>query len=93
MSRATESQLDKLHAQIAAVLVNELDRATYRATQAPDDPASAVSPQLISQALKFLSQAGVTAPASAPRTVDLVEQLKECGIDLDDEKLGANRPN
>lgn len=91
MSRATEAELDKMHAQVAVLLANELDRAAYRATLNPADPAQAVSPQLISQALKFLSNAGVTAPATAKRAENLASKLAD--LDLDLESVTGIQPN
>lgn len=93
MTRATESDLDRLHNQVANLIANELDRAASRAALAPDDPAKAVSPQLISQALKLLSNAGVTAPLTAQRHEDVASKLADLGVDLDAEALGSNRPN
>lgn len=91
MSRATESELDKLHAQVAVLIANELDRAAYRATMAPGDASQAVSPQLLSQALKFLSQAGVTAPATSKRAENLAAKLAD--LDLDLESVAGVQPN
>ena len=53
--RASEKKLDELHALIAMLLSNELDRAMNRAEMKPDDPAYAISPQLIDKAMKFLA--------------------------------------
>lgn len=85
MSRASEKALDDLHAAVASLLKNELQRAANRAETKPDDPSHAISPQLLSQAIKWLKDNGVSAPAGAMRTEDLAAQLAD--LDLDDEIL------
>lgn len=52
--RASEKELDQLHAVVAMLLSNELSRACIRAEENPSDPGKAISPQLIAQAIKFL---------------------------------------
>jgi len=86
-TRASEGSLDGLHKLIAMLLSNELDRASNRAEMHPDDPAFAISPQLLSQALKFLKDNNISAPASSPRGEDLLGKL--AALDLDDEVLSG----
>ena len=89
--RASEGELDTLHRLVALLISNELDRANIRANQNPDDPAKAISPQLISQALKFLKDNGVSAPAGSKVVEDLAAQLTD--LDLDAEILSGMTPN
>lgn len=89
--RASEGELDTLHRLVATLISNELDRANIRANQNPDDPAKAISPQLISQALKFLKDNGVSAPAGSKVVENLAAQLAD--IDLDAEMLSGMTPN
>lgn len=88
--RASEGQLDTMHRLVAMLLSNELDRANIRAEMNPNDPSFAISPQLISQALKFLKDNGVSAPAGAKAVEDLKAQLLD--LDLDDEILSGMTP-
>nr|WP_315025125.1 hypothetical protein [Brevundimonas diminuta] len=88
--RASEKALDQLHATVALLLSNELDRATWRAEASPNDPSAAISPQLISQAIKFLKDNGVAASATSPRFDDLTAKLAD--IDLEDEVLSGMTP-
>ncbi len=90
MSRASEKAMDQLHAAVALLLSNELDRAAFRAEAKPDDPGAAISPQLLSQAIKFLKDNGVSAPTGSSRTADLQSKLMD--LDLDDEILANLTP-
>lgn len=81
MTRASESALDALHGQVATILSEELDRALTRAQAEPENENKAVSSALLSQALKFLSAAGVTAPAASPRRDSVAARLKDLGVD------------
>ncbi|WP_292046146.1 MULTISPECIES: hypothetical protein [unclassified Brevundimonas] len=85
--RASEKKLDELHATVAMLLTNELSRACIRAEENPSDPNKAISPQLISQAIKFLKDNGVAASATSPRLDDLTAKLAD--LDLDDEVLSG----
>lgn len=85
--RASEKKLDELHATVAMLLTNELSRACIRAEENPSDPNKAISPQLISQAIKFLKDNGVAASATSPRLDDLTAKLAD--LDLDDEALSG----
>lgn len=77
MARASESALDALHAAVATVLKNGLAR---------ESP----SPQLIAQAIKFLKDNGVDAPAKSARISELADALR----DLDLDQLAVEqRPN
>ncbi|WP_292047003.1 MULTISPECIES: hypothetical protein [unclassified Brevundimonas] len=89
--RASEGELDTMHRLVALLISNELDRACRRAERSPDDPTKAVSPQLISQALKFLKDNGVSAPAGSKVVENLADQLAD--IDLDAEILSGMTPN
>lgn len=88
--RASEKKLDELHATVAMLLTNELSRACIRAEENPSDPNKAISPQLISQAIKFLKDNGVAASATSPRLDDLTAKLAD--LDLDDEVLSGMTP-
>jgi hypothetical protein len=90
MSRASEKAMDQLHAAVALLLSNELDRASNRAESKPDDPGAAISPQLLSQAIKFLKDNGVSAPGGSSRVADLETKLMD--LDLDDEILNNLTP-
>ena len=90
-TRATEGELDTMHRLVALLLSNELDRANLRAEMNPNDPSFAISPQLISQALKFLKDNGVSAPAGSKVVEDLAAQLTD--LDLDAEILSGMTPN
>lgn len=67
--RATEAALDALHAKVADVLTKALDG---------DD----ISPQMIAQALKYLRDNGIDAPATSERFDGLMKALED--LDLDD---------
>ena len=88
--RASDKALDRLHAAVAMLLSNELDRASIRAETDPDDPAAAISPQLLSQAIKFLKDNGIAASANSPRFADLTAKLAD--IDLEEESLSGMTP-
>lgn len=88
--RASEKAMDELHATVALLLNNELSRACIRAETKPDDPSAAISPQLLSQAIKFLKDNGVSAPVGSSRTADLQSKLMD--LDLDDEILNNLTP-
>lgn len=87
MSRASESALDRLHGQVADILSEELERALDRSRAEPENENKAVSSALLSQALKFLSAAGVTAPATSSRRESVASRLKEIGVDPDAEVI------
>lgn len=78
MSRASEKELDGLHALVAEVLTN--------AMQGKDE--NAPNPQMIAQAIKFLATNGVNAPATSKRLTDLAAALQD--LDLDEVEV---RPN
>lgn len=88
--RASEKKLDELHATVAMLLTNELSRACIRAEENPSDPNKAISPQLISQAIKFLKDNGIAASATSPRFADLTAKLAD--IDLEEESLSGMTP-
>ncbi len=72
------------------LLTNELSRACIRAEENPSDPNKAISPQLISQAIKFLKDNGIAASATSPRFADLTAKLAD--IDLEEESLSGMTP-
>ena len=67
-TRATSAALDALHAKVADVLVKGL---------AGDE----VSPQMIAQAIKFLKENGIDAPATSQRMQDLGAALDDLDMD------------
>lgn len=69
MSRATENALDALHAKVAEVLTDAL-KDKEKAT-----------PAMISQALKFLKDNHVDAPAKSKRLQDLTSALDDLDTD------------
>ncbi|WP_145960511.1 hypothetical protein [Novosphingobium meiothermophilum] len=71
MSRAKESALDALHAKVADVLTTALSGSGE----------TAPSPQMISQAIKFLKDNGVDAPAKSRRVSNLAAALEELDLD------------
>lgn len=73
MSRASSDALDALHALVADTLTGEIKKA-----RGSED---GISPQLISQALKFLKDNGVDAPASSPRFDSLAAELQDLDLD------------
>ncbi|WP_406853349.1 hypothetical protein WEU32_06850 [Brevundimonas sp. BH3] len=93
MSRASESELDKLHGLLATGISAELARAIERAEANPDDPDKAISAALLNQVTNFLKLTGVTAPASSKRVKDVEDQLAELGVDVDNVvAMRSNRP-
>lgn len=68
MSRASEKILDGLHEAVASVLTAALKK---------DD----VSPQMIAQAIKFLSTNGINTPAKSKRMTDLQAALEDLDVD------------
>lgn len=92
--RASEDTLSKLHGMTAEAIIDELARAQARAAMYPDDPACAVSPQLLDKAMKLLSITGITAPLAVKQAEDVkskVAALYEQDVDLDAEALSGNR--
>ena len=94
MSRASEAAFDALHGLLAEALTAPLKeyleaRAAHLAD--PSKPAPpAPSPQLLSQAIKFLKDNGIDTPAKhGGRLGNLAETLGQ--LDLDEE--AAARPN
>lgn len=83
MSRASDKAMDALHAAVAAVLASELKKA--------ENPDFELSPQMLSQAIKFLKDNGVSAPTGSKVVEDLAAQLTD--LDLDAEILSGMTPN
>lgn len=81
MSRASESALDALHAAVAQVLTDAL--------QGTEEDAP--SPQMIAQAIKFLKDNGVDAPAKSARLSGLAAALADLSVDEVD--VVAHRAN
>lgn len=84
MSRASNQALDALHALIADVLMSQLQ------AKGEDGKSVPPSPQLLAQAIKFLKDNGVDAPARSERISNLEDALKGFDLDLDEV---AVRPN
>lgn len=82
-SRALESALDALHADLADTLAEALRMAKEK--------GEAPSPQLLAQVIKFLKDNGVDAPAKSERISSLGSQLRD--IDLDEAVSLGSRPN
>jgi hypothetical protein len=81
MSRATEGALDGLHAAVATVLTEALKG---KGENAP-------SPQMLAQAIKFLKDNGIDAPAKSERLTGLAAALRD--IDLEEVANEGLRPN
>lgn len=78
MGRATEEDLDKLHALVVEKITAALQG---------DDP----SPQMIAQAIKMLKENGIDAPAASQRLTGLAEALKDLDLEeLADERAQLN---
>lgn len=75
MTRATSEQADALHALVATSLTAEIER--YRAAGEPLPPA------LLAQAIKFLKDNEVTAPASTSKRLDRLANALPSMDDLD----------
>lgn len=98
MSRASEDLLDLIHLLAATALKDELERAAVAAAQPktiivdggekPNPAYSAVNPQLIDKALKFLKDNGVDAPAKSDRVSSIAQQLQD--LDLGDPAIIPN---
>lgn len=84
--RASESQLDLLHGLLAGALKDEL----MRAIEARDEDGNRlpINPQLLDKVMKFLTQNGVDAPASAPRVDALANTLSLLDVDMEAHALG-----
>lgn len=82
-TRATSDTLDQLHLLTADALERELKRALKRATDNPDKPEFAVSPQLLDKLMKFLAMNGVTAAATSPRFDEMKGVLEKIDIDAE----------
>lgn len=83
MMRATSDLVDTLHGAVASILVDALRQAK--------ENHEVPSPQLLAQAIKFLKDNGVDAPARAGGPIDnLLSELQD--LDLEVEARTA-RPN
>ena len=79
MSKASHEVFDKLHAAVADTLLKAL---------AGED----ISPQMLSQAIKFLKDNGIDSPATSSRISGLDAALAEKlnSIDMDDFNTPPN---
>ena len=75
--RADDKALDGLHALVAEVLAKSLE-------------AESVSPQMLAQAIKFLKDNGVDAPAASPRISNLERALAELDPSEDELREALN---
>lgn len=80
MSRATDALLDDLHSLTAETLIAELRQCREHKDASGNLAPLPVPPALIAQALKFLKDNGVDAPAVAQRVGDA---LAACMPDFD----------
>lgn len=71
MTRASEGALDGLHAAVATVLTDALKGTGDKAP----------SPQMLAQAIKFLKDNGVDAPAKSERISNLEAALDDLDLD------------
>lgn len=77
--RAPESALEALHSLLADTLAEQI-----KAARKPDKDGKpgTVHPQLLNQAIKFLKDNGIDAPARGNKpTQSLVEALKDLPLD------------
>lgn len=86
--RATEAQLDALHALLAGALADELKAAIDRSKDsvgADGEPirGEPINPQLLDKVMKFLGQNGVDSPTQSARKDTLRGVLQD--LDLDEE--------
>lgn len=93
MSRASEKTLDGIHEAVALVLQAGLQ---VRREPILNEDGEKIgereilpSPQLIAQAIKFLSVNGINSPATSKRMTDLAAALE----DLDLDEVEAHYPN
>lgn len=94
MSRAKEGALDALHAAVATVLteavqVHERPILDKEGQPTGETERVAPSPQMIAQAIKFLKDNGIDAPAKSERMSNLAAAL----ADLDVDELASELPN
>lgn len=64
MTRATEDTLDGLHGLVADTLKAELNAAALRMPCEHCNQRPGIPPALLAQAIKFLSENGIDAPAA-----------------------------
>lgn len=86
MSRASEEALDGLHAMVAQVLTGGLKTTTEDVFNDKGEKTGTrkvtPSPQMVAQAIKFLKDNGIDAPAKLGRMTGLAQALAD--LDLDD---------
>lgn len=84
MSRAAERELDALHGVVATILK---DAITPEVIDLGEGKKKVVypSPQMIAQAIKFLKDNGIDAPAKSKRMSDLASALDD--LDTDDAAM------
>lgn len=93
MARAKESALDELHALVAQVLAGAIQTRTRDVFDKDGNKTGTEdiepSPQMISQAIKFLKDNGIDAPAKSQRMSNLAAALQ----DLDTDELASELHN
>jgi len=79
MAKATESELEQLHAVVAKVLKDQLEaKATVVNEEGETIEMSMVTPAILAQAIKFLKDNNITAVAEVGDDLDdLANMLKD----------------
>lgn len=78
MSRATTETVDELHGLVAEVLTASLQ-------------SDEVSPQMLAQAIKFLKENGIDAPATSKRMQDLTSALDDLDEDATAHEMASDK--
>ena len=86
--RASEDALDLLHALVAQHLSAEITAAASRTACSECGQKPGIPPALLAQAIKFLSENGIDAPASSAG--DRFEGLRRQLPQFDDEDAPSN---
>jgi len=81
MSRATNAELDALHALVARITAEELEAARKEAKKSGED-RKPVPVALIKAAMQLLKDNSIDTPARSERFSDLASQLE--ALDLDE---------
>lgn len=74
MTKATESELNTLHAVVARVLKNQLEKHETVTIDGEEVELDTVSPAMVAQAIKFLKDNSITTTAESD---DNLNSLKE----------------
>lgn len=86
--RASSDSLDLLHALVAQTLATEIAAACNRPVCSECGNKPGIPPALLAQAIKFLSENGIDAPASVAG--DRFSGLKKALPQFDDEDESSN---